>query len=76
MGANFHFEEKLPTVAAEAPGVPNPWRQFQLFTHGGKIFLRSGPVNREDAGTDRHTVELSPELAIELASALNALATA
>jgi len=74
MGANFSFDEMLPTVGPEAPGVPNPKRQLQLFTHGGKIFLRVGAVNREDAGTDRYTVELSPENAADLASSLELLA--
>jgi hypothetical protein len=76
MGANFHFGEMLPTVATEAQGLANPRRQLELFTHGGKIWLRMGPLNRENSGTERYTVELSPETAGELASALKLLAEA
>ena len=42
MGANFSFDKMLPTVSPEAPGASNPLRQLELFTNGGKIFLRLG----------------------------------
>lgn len=74
MGANFSFDEMLPTVVQEAPGVLNPKRQLELFTHGGKIFLRTGPVNGENSGTNRYTVELNPQSAAELAASLKLLA--
>ncbi|MBA4316576.1 MAG: hypothetical protein C0422_14790 [Alcaligenaceae bacterium] len=66
----------LPTVGPEAPGIANPQRQLELFTHGGKICLRIGAVNCENSGTNRYTVELSPDVAAELASALKLLAEA
>lgn len=76
MGANFSFDKMLPTVSPEAPGASNPLRQLELFTNGGKIFLRLGAVNQENSGTDRYTVEISLEAATELASSLQSLARA
>jgi hypothetical protein len=73
MGANFHFDKMLPTVSTEAAG-PDPKRQLELFTYGGKLFLRVGPPNKEHSGTERYTVELSQENALELASELQLLA--
>ena len=69
MGANFHFDQMLPTISQEAAG-PDPKRQLELFTYGGKLFLRVGAANQENSGLGRYTVELSQEIARELASGL------
>lgn len=59
MGAQFYFDQMLPTVEPEAKDKSNPLRQLEVFTYGNKLFLRAGPVNQENAGLDRYTVELS-----------------
>jgi hypothetical protein len=72
MGATFYFDKMLPTVSPEVPG-PNPTRQLELFTLGGKKFIRIGPPNEEHSGVGRYTVELRQEDGLELARQLNDL---
>lgn len=66
MGANFKFDEKLPTVEPEAGDVLNPWRQVEVFTHDDGLFLRIGQVNEENTGVNRYTVQLSKSAAREI----------
>jgi hypothetical protein len=75
MGAGFKFDEMLPAVLDGGPGrtPPGARRQLQLFTDGGKAFLRLGPLDKEDAGTDRYTVELSDKALADLAFAIELL---
>jgi hypothetical protein len=75
MGANFKFDEMLPTVldGGSAATPPGAKRQLELFTYGGSTFLRMGPLNQQHAGTDRYTVELSDKMLNELASAIELL---
>lgn len=70
MGANFLFNKMLPTVQAEAPEVIRPKRQLEVFTLGGKTYLRIGPVGSEDSGDGRATVEISDADATDLITAL------
>jgi len=59
VGAEFKFDERLPTIPPEAGHQENPWRQVEVFTHGGELHLRIGAVNQENTGIDRYTVTLS-----------------
>lgn len=61
MGANILFDEMLPAPAQEAPGLADPQRQLEVFQHGGKMWLRIGPLNEQNSGANRYTVELSDE---------------
>lgn len=70
MGANFKFDEMLPTVGFEAKGVNDPQRQVEVFTHGGCLYLRIGAVGAENMGTGRSTVELSKSSACKLIDAI------
>jgi len=70
MGANSNFDERLPTVRPEAGDAPTPWRQVEVFTHGGELFLRMGQVNEENTGTNRYTVQLSNSTARKLISGI------
>jgi hypothetical protein len=65
MGANFVFSEMLPTHPSQANGQPGARRQLEIFSHGGTVWLRVGPVDQENASTERYTVELPPA-ALEL----------
>ncbi|NPT44367.1 hypothetical protein GNZ12_24255 [Paraburkholderia sp. 1N] len=70
MGANIKFSRMLATVTSEAPGKANPKRQVEVFTQGGKTFLRIGPVDIEHAGEGRATVEISALDAAQLVDAI------
>ena len=70
MGAIFYFAELLPCPPNEAPKTKNPKRQLELFTHGGKLWLRMGDVNKRDFGENLRTVELTWRKAAELAEQL------
>ena len=59
MGANFLFDKMLPTSPEQ--GEPEDRRQLEVFWHGGKLWIRIGPLNQENAGSGRHTVEVPPE---------------
>lgn len=73
MGANFTFNEMLPTHAVEANGRHDARRQLEVFTHGGKNWLRLGAVNHQDSGVERYTVELPPVQLNDLIAGLEAL---
>lgn len=66
MGANFKFDEMLPTIQHNAGDGKDPCRQVEVFTHGGNLFLRIGQVNEQDTGTNRYTVQLSKDAAKKL----------
>lgn len=66
MGASFKFDEMLQTIGPEANGDDKAQRQVEVFTHGGDLFLRVGPVNQRDAGKDRYTVKLCARSAEQL----------
>lgn len=73
MGATFYFDHMLPCPPNEAPQLKNPKRQLELFTHGGKLWLRIGDVNKRDFGENLRTVELTSRMAAELAEQLESL---
>lgn len=70
MGANFKFDEMLPTIHHNAGDVKDPCRQVEVFTHGGHLFLRIGQVNEQDTGTNRYTVQLSKDAAEKVIAAI------
>ncbi len=70
MGAVFQFDRMLPTVQAESANIQNAKRQVEVFTHGGKLFLRVGHVGSENSGENRHTVQLSTNDANDLISGI------
>lgn len=74
MGANFFFNKMLPAVQQEGQFTKEPKRQLEVFTHGGKTFIRVGPVNQEDSGINRYTVEIPQEDVQDIASAFILLA--
>lgn len=69
MGANFFFDKMLPTIQQEDHLAADPKRQLELFTNGGQTFIRVGPINQENSGVCRYTVELMPDDIRALASA-------
>jgi len=69
MGANFFFDKMLTTIQQEDHLAVDPKRQLELFTHGGQTFIRVGPINQENSGVSRYTVELMPDDIQALASA-------
>jgi hypothetical protein len=73
MGANIKFGEMLPTVIDGGPTPSGAKRQLELFTHGGKTFLRMGPLNEEHAGLNRYTVELTEKMLAALGDAIDLL---
>ncbi len=70
MGTLFQFDKMLPTIELEAKSSKNPQRQVEVFTYDRKLWLRVGPVNSENTGENRYTVQLSKEHASELVSAI------
>lgn len=70
MGANFKFDEMLPTVQTGSSGAKDPRRQVEVFTHGSGLFLRIGQVDQQDTGINTYTVELSKATANKLISAI------
>ena len=68
MGAKPLFEKMLPVPVSEGKDADR--RQLELFQHGGRTWLRMGPLNGQYAGFDRYTVEIPPEVAADLARAL------
>lgn len=73
MGAGFYFDEMLPGVETEnEKGEKELKRQVEVFTHGGGLFLRVGPIGNQNSGEDTYTVELSKEKGTELRDALHA----
>lgn len=58
MGANLFFDRMLPAEGPETK--PGDQRQLEVFTLGGKVFVRIGPLNEENAGLNRYTVEVTP----------------
>lgn len=65
MAAIFYFDKMLPTIKQETD-EHNPKRQLEIFTYEHKLWLRVGPINQENLGVDRYTVELSKKDAKEL----------
>lgn len=63
MGANFLFDKMLPTSAEQ--GKAGDKRQLEVFRNGGKLRIRMGPLNQENAESDRYTVEV-PSRDLEL----------
>jgi hypothetical protein len=61
MGASYVFDEMLPTHPSQAGGVPDALRRTELFSHGGKFWLRIGPVGQEQPSSGHYTVELPRE---------------
>lgn len=61
MGANSQFDKMLPAIEPEAGNIKEPRRQVEIFTYGGDLFLRVGPINEENIGTNRYTVKISRE---------------
>lgn len=62
MGANFQFDKMLPSINMEAGNIiKEPRRQVEIFTYGGDLFLRVGPINEENIGANRYTVKISRE---------------
>jgi len=59
MGSINYFDKMLPTVEYEAINIKNPERQLEVFTTGGKLFLRIGKVNSENTGDNCYTIQLS-----------------
>lgn len=59
MGANFFFDQMLPAEGPETK--PGDLRQLEVFTLGGKVCVRIGPLNIENGGSNRYTVEVPPE---------------
>ena len=59
MGSINYFDKSLPTVAYEAAKIKNPERQVEIFTTGGKLFLRISAVNPKIPGDKCYTVQLS-----------------
>lgn len=70
MGANSEFNERLPTIASEANGQANAWRQVEVFTFADDLHLRIGPINQENVGVDRYTIKLTREAADRLIAAI------
>lgn len=71
MGANFYFDKMLPTAGPETK--PGDQRQLEVFTLGGKVFVRIGPLNQENDGLNRYTVEVPPEALSMLRESLELL---
>jgi hypothetical protein len=70
MGATFFYDAMHPIPRTEAePGI-EPERQVEVYRHAGDLFLRLGPVGRENAGTGRYTARLAAAQAAKLAKAL------
>lgn len=72
MGAKFLFDEMLPSVPHKVDRTSVSWRQVEVFTHGGGLFLRIGKVGEENMGRGVYAVELSLADAEKLAGALEA----
>ncbi|QRF90273.1 hypothetical protein CLH39_08555 [Alcaligenes faecalis] len=71
MGANFFFDRMLPAEGPETK--PGDKRQLEVFTLGGKVFIRVGSINQENDGLNRYTVEVPPEALSRLRDSLQLL---
>lgn len=71
MGVNFFFDKMLPAQGPETK--PGDRRQLEVFTCAGKNYVRIGPINKENGGPDRYTVEVPPEALLTLREALQFL---
>lgn len=72
MGANFKFDEMLPTIQTGSSSAMDPRRQVEVFTHGSGLFLRIGQVDEQDTGINTYTVELSMANAKKLIASIQA----
>ena len=71
MGATPFFKKMLPVPPSD--GKPGDKRELELFTHGGKVWFRMGPLNEENAGSDLYTVEVPPQALEALRESLQLL---
>ena len=70
MGATFFYDAMHRVPKTEQEPGKDPKRQVEIYRFGGELFLRLGPLGRENAGTDRYTVRLSAVQAAKLAKAV------
>ena len=71
MGAKIFFDRMLPAEGPETK--PGDRRQLEVLTLGGKVFVRIGPLNKENAGLNRYSVEVTPAVLKALQESLQLL---
>ena len=71
MGAISYYDAMQTVPKHDEVTDKRPERQLEVFTHGGKLYLRVGPIGEENAGSDQYTVSFSAAQAEKFAEAFD-----
>ncbi len=72
MGTNYFYYEVLPAPDSVTPvNKRGQGHQLEIFRHGGKVYIRMGPLGERNGGLDQYTGTLSNEEIQRLKNALD-----